>query len=455
MRSRLSIFLLLLAIPLLVSAKVHEHRLDNGLRILIKEDHRAPIVASQVWYRVGSSYEPRGVTGVSHVLEHMMFKGTDNLEPGEFSRIIAANGGRENAFTSRDYTAYHQMLAKDRLEVAFKLEADRMRNLTLPAEEFAKEVQVVMEERRLRTEDKPASLTYEQLSAVAYRSLPYGNPVIGWMADLENMEVEDLQRWYNLYYAPNNATLVVVGDVVPDQVLALAERYFGPLASEPVPSQKPLREPRQRGVTRVTVRAPASEPYLIFGFKTPVIATAGEEWEPYALEMLASVLDGGGSARFSRNLVRGSQVAVSADADYSAFTRLPGMLLVDGTPAPGHDIAALERALLQEIERLKHDLVDEAELARIRAQVVAGKVYELDSVYYQAVQIGRLASIGLDWQLADEYVEKIRQVTAAQVQAVARKYLTEENMTLAVLDPLPLDDQPRQGSRNGGGDARH
>ncbi|MCB1760339.1 MAG: insulinase family protein, partial [Gammaproteobacteria bacterium] len=259
MRSRLSI-LLLLAVPLVVVAKVHEHRLDNGLRIIVKEDHRAPIVASQIWYRVGSSYEPVGVTGVSHVLEHMMFKGTEKLAPGEFSRIIAANGGRENAFTSRDYTAYHQMLARDRLEVAFELEADRMRNLLLPADEFAKEVQVVMEERRLRTEDKPASLTYEQLSAVAYRSLPYGNPVIGWMADLENMEVDDLKHWYNLYYAPNNATLVVVGDVVPAEVVALAERHFGPLKAEPVPRQKPLREPRQRGVTRVTVRAPATEP---------------------------------------------------------------------------------------------------------------------------------------------------------------------------------------------------
>lgn len=292
MRSVLTTVALLL-LPLAAVANVHEYRLDNGLKVIVKEDRRAPIAVSQVWYKVGASYEPGGVTGVSHVLEHMMFKGTDSLAAGEYSRIIAANGGQENAFTSRDYTAYHQTLSADRLEVAFKLEADRMRNLTLSAEEFAKEIEVVKEERRLRTEDKPASLTYEQLSAVAYRSLPYANPVIGWMADLENMTVEDLASWYRLWYAPNNAILVVVGDVQAEQVLALAKRYFGPIEAETIPLQKARSEPRQRGVTRVTVRAPAREPYLIFGFKTPVVGSSDEDWEPYALEILASVLDGG------------------------------------------------------------------------------------------------------------------------------------------------------------------
>jgi len=453
MRSVLTTVALLL-LPLAAVANVHEYRLDNGLKVIVKEDRRAPIAVSQVWYKVGASYEPGGVTGVSHVLEHMMFKGTDSLAAGEYSRIIAANGGQENAFTSRDYTAYHQTLSADRLEVAFKLEADRMRNLTLSAEEFAKEIEVVKEERRLRTEDKPASLTYEQLSAVAYRSLPYANPVIGWMADLENMTVEDLASWYRLWYAPNNAILVVVGDVQAEQVLALAKRYFGPIEAETIPLQKARSEPRQRGVTRVTVRAPAREPYLIFGFKTPVVGSSDEDWEPYALEILASVLDGGGSARFTRNLVRGREIAVSAGAGYSAFARLPGMFLVDGTPAPGKDIAMLEAALLDEIATVQRDLVSDSELRRIATQVVAGKVYELDSVFAQAMLIGRLEAINLDWKLAKEYVERIKQVTPEQVREVARKYLIADNMTLAVLDPLPLGDAAASNTK-GGGYARH
>ncbi|OQX32545.1 MAG: peptidase M16, partial [Candidatus Sedimenticola endophacoides] len=234
----------------MAEGRVHEFTLGNGMRVIVKEDHRAPIAVSQVWYKVGASYEPDGITGVSHLLEHMMFKGTQAHPPGEFSRIVAANGGEENAFTGSDYTAYYQTLSSDRLEIAFELEADRMRNLTLLEEEFLKEVEVVKEERRLRTEDSPTSLTYEQFSAVAYRSLPYANPVIGWMNDLENMSVEDLRRWYRLWYAPNNATLVVVGDVEPRQVLELAERHFGPLAPEPVPPLKPLIEPPQRGMIR-------------------------------------------------------------------------------------------------------------------------------------------------------------------------------------------------------------
>ena len=213
MRSLLTLFLLLSSQALLAAGAVTEYRLDNGLKLLVKEDHRAPVVVSQVWYKVGASYEHDGITGVSHVLEHMMFKGTDAHPPGEFSRIISENGGRENAFTSKDYTAYFQRLEKSRLAVSFELEADRMRNLHLQDKEFQKEINVVMEERRLRTEDKPTALTYEQFIAAAFVSGSVRIPTIGWMNDLENMELEDLQRWYQRWYAPNNAIVVVVGDV--------------------------------------------------------------------------------------------------------------------------------------------------------------------------------------------------------------------------------------------------
>jgi len=429
---------------------VHEKVLDNGLKVLVRPDHRAPIVTSQVWYKVGSSYEYGGVTGISHVLEHMMFKGTTRHGPGEFSEIISANGGDDNAFTSRDYTAYFQNLAADRLEVSFELEADRMRNLTLPEEEFAKEVEVVKEERRLRTEDNPTAMTYERFNATAYEASPYRIPVIGWMSDLDAMKVEDLRDWYRRWYAPNNATVVVVGDVQPERVFELAEKHFGPLRPESTDAPKPRAEPTQVGAKRLVVKAPAREPYLIMGYKATRVGEADEPWEPYALEMLAEVLDGGSSARFSRNLVRGSEVAADADASFSAFTRLPGMLLVDGTPAAGKDIAELERALHAEIERLKTEPVSAAELERVRNQVIAAKVYEKDSVFYQAMQIGRLETMGMDWRLAEEYVDRLAQVTPEQVQAVARKYLTEDALTVAVLDPQPIESGTPRRTVSGG-----
>ena len=432
--------LLLVALlwPALALAQVHEFRLDNGLKILVKEDHRAPVVVAQIWYKVGASYEHLGITGISHVLEHMMFKGTAKHPAGEFSRIIAENGGRENAFTGRDYTAYFQQLEKSRLPVSFELEADRMRNLTLPPEEFEKEVAVVMEERRMRTEDRPTALTYERFNAAAFVSSPYHNPVIGWMADLQSLTVADLRDWYARWYAPDNATLVVVGDVDPQAVLELARRYYGPLQPSNVAPPKPRTEIEQKGPRRITVRAPARLPYLIMGWQAPVLNTVENEWEAYALEVLAGVLAGGDSARLPKELVRGSQIAADADAGYDLYARQQSLFLLDGTPAEGHSVAELRQALLDQVERLKREPVSAAELERIKAQVVAGKIYEQDSVFYQAMQLGMLETVGLGWRKLDEYPERIRAVTPQQVQAVARKYLIEDHLTEAVLDPLPL-----------------
>jgi zinc protease len=450
----------LLFLPLLLLAAAvgagptHEFRLDNGLKVIVREDHRAPVATVQVWYRVGASHEPDGSTGISHVLEHMMFKGTPNHGPGEYSRILSANGAEENAFTSRDYTGYYATLAADRIELAMELEADRMRHLLLLPEEFAKELEVVKEERRLRTEDRPTALTYEQFNAVAYRVLPYRNPIIGWMSDLEQMTADDLRAWYQRWYAPNNAILVVAGDVDPQQVLGLAQKHFGPLQAQDPPALRESREPEPRGTTRVTVRAPARQPYLLMGYKTPVVGQAAEAWEPYALEVLASVLDGGDSARFSARLVRGSEVASSAGADYSAYGRLPGMFLIDGTPAEGQDMAVLEAALRAEIERLKSESVEPAELDRVITQLVAGKVYERDSIMAQAMRIGSMEALGLGWRLADEEVERIRAVTPEQVQAVARKYLDDKRLTVAVLDPLPMGKGGVAMTAGGNGDAR-
>lgn len=420
------------------TTKVSEHVLGNGLKVLVKEDHRSPVAVSQVWYKVGSSYEPGGITGLSHMLEHMMFKGTDKHAPGEFSRIIAENGGEENAFTGQDYTAYFQTLEASRLAVSFELEADRMRHLHLLADELKKELQVVTEERRMRTDDNPQAKMQEHFNAMAYTNSPYKNPVIGWPSDIENYKIEDLQAWYQRWYAPNNATLVVVGDVQPKAVFALAEQYFADLKPSELKPLKPQTEVEQLGVRKMTVRIPAKLPYLVMGYKVPVLKTAQHEWEAYALEVLAGVLDGGSSARLESGLVRGKQIAVSVGASYSLASRLPELFTLEATPAEGKTVWDLENALKDEITRLQIKLVDDDELQRIKAQVLAKAVYERDSGFYQAMQLGMLETVGLGWKVADEYVEKVSRVTAEQVRDVARKYLVEDKLSVAYLEPLPI-----------------
>ncbi|MGR9044242.1 MAG: M16 family metallopeptidase [Gammaproteobacteria bacterium] len=440
---------LLLWIPVVTvhaKAKVHERVLTNGLKILVKEDHRSPVVVSQVWYKVGSSYEPNGITGISHMLEHMMFKGTDKLKPGEFSRIIAANGGNENAFTGRDYTAYFQTMEKSRLPVSFELEADRMRNLHLLDGELQKELQVVHEERRMRTDDKPRAKTQEYFIAMAFSNSPYKNPIIGWPTDIENYKIEDVKAWYRRWYVPNNATLVVVGDVDPETVFALAEKYFGPLKPGAIKPVKPRTEVEQHGIRRMQVKLPAKLPYLVMGYKVPVLKTVDNEWEAYALEVMAGVLDGGNSARLQSALVRGQQIAVSAGAGYGLTSRMNDLFTLEATPAQGIDIDKVEKAMIAEIEKLKKDLIQPAELKRIKAQVSAESIYERDSMFYQGMQLGMMETVGLGWRKADEYVDKVNHVTAEQVRDVAKKYFSENNLSVAYLEPQPIGKDKQQST---------
>ncbi|MGR9034984.1 MAG: M16 family metallopeptidase [Gammaproteobacteria bacterium] len=434
---------LLLSLPALAGGTEHqvsEHVLKNGLKVLVKEDHRSPVAVSQVWYKVGSSYEPGGITGISHMLEHMMFKGTDKHPAGEFSKIIAENGGEENAFTSHDYTAYFQTMEASRLAISFELEADRMRNLHLLADELKKELEVVTEERRMRTDDDPQAKMAEHFMAMAYSNGPYKHPVIGWPADIAAYTVTDLQAWYQRWYAPNNATLVVVGDVQPKAVFTLAEKYFAGLKPGEIEDIKPQTEIPQLGVRKMTVKVPAKLPSIVMGYKAPSLKTAGQDWEAYALEVLAGVLDGGNSARLSSNLVRGKQLAVSAGAGYSLTDKMTTLFELQATPAEGKTVQDLEAALKKEIANLQNKLVEKEEMQRIKAQVLAGKVYERDSNFYQAMQLGVFESVGLGWQKADEYVKKVNQVTPEQVREVARKYLIEDHLSVAYLEPQPINE---------------
>ena len=418
------------------STRVHEETLGNGLRIIVKEDHRSPVVVSQVWYKVGSSYEPEGITGVSHVLEHMMFKGTDVYGPNEVSQIIAANGGSENAFTGHDYTAYFQQWEKSRLPLSFEIESNRMQNLLLSKDEFIKEIEVVKEERRMRTDDNPDAWLYEQFGFEAWQVSPYGQPIIGWRKDLNSMAVTDLADWYERYYAPNNATVVVVGDVIPDEVFELAEEWFGALEPSQVELNNPPPEPRFASGRDKTVERIARVPSFIRGYYAPVISADNpEDWEPYALEVLVYVLDGGQSARFEKTLVRKQQLAASIWTSYDATTRLDGLITFGGSPSQGVSTDELIAGLEEQLSLVRSAPVSQLELDRVKAQLKAADVFERDSVFYQAMKIGRLVTIGLNWELEETRLEKISTVTPEQVMAVAKKYLVPNNATTVKLSP--------------------
>lgn len=428
---------------------VFEKTLSNGLTVIVKEDHRAPVLVQQVWYRAGSMDEITGTTGIAHVLEHMMFKGTKTVPPGEFSKRIAAAGGRENAFTSYDYTAYFQQLHKDKLELAMKLESDRMHNLFLSDAEFSKEIQVVMEERRMRTDDEPHSLMFESLMAVSLQEHPYHHPIIGWMNDLKTLTAADARAWYKRWYTPNNAILVVAGDVKAKEVFAMAQRYYGKIPSRALPKRKNFTEPAQLGIKRFVVKAPAELPLVVMAYHAPTLRDPKNDTLPYALEVLAGVLDGNQSARLNKTLVREKQIASSAGAGYDSTARGPSLFTLEGTPSVGVSVVEMEAALREQLALLVRDGISEQELARVKAQVTASEVYKRDSVFYQAMQIGQMVSIGLSYQDIPVMLSKIQAVTALQVQEAARDILKDDNLTVAVLDPQPLSGKPKRVTDGG------
>ena len=446
MQAKTASLLCLFAMPAL--AAVTDVTLDNGLRVIVKEDHRAPVVVSQVWYKAGSMDEFNGTTGVAHVLEHMMFKGTEKVPEGQFSKRVSAAGGRENAFTNRDVTVYFQTLPKEKLALALELEADRMNNLQLKDESFAKEIQVVMEERRMRTEDNPQALVYEQLMGVAYQAHPYRWPVIGWMNDLENMQAQDARDWYGRWYAANNATLVVAGDVKPEDVLVLAKKEFGTLGKKALPQRRPQTESAARGEKRISVKAPSKQDYFLMVWHVPTLRDVEQDNLPWALQILAGVLDGNDSARLKKNLVKEQRIAVDVGAGYDGMSRGPGLFMLDATPAEGKKPAQVEQALKAEIKRIQLDGVSAEELDRVKAQVIAADVYQRDSVFYQAMQLGELATLDLPLDTLEKRTAKLKAVTSEQVKEAA-KWLTDDRLSVAVLDPQPITSAPRKSAVQG------
>lgn len=426
---------------------VQEFKLDNGLKVLVKEDHRAPIAVAMVWYNVGSADEPGGITGVSHALEHLMFKGTKKFPLGVFSKTIADLGGQENAFTNTDYTTYFEKIAAAQLEVSFELEADRMQGLLFEPTEFAKEMKVIQEERRLRTDDNPQALTFERFLATAHLASPYHHPVIGWMSDLQQMQVADASAWYHQYYAPNNATLVVVGDVSVAKIHHLAQHYFGHLKPHPQKIRKLQKEPPYLGKKQIHVYAPAQVPAIMMGYTVPTARTVVKEdnVEPYTLELIAGLLDAGDSSRFNDRLVRGQRIASSLAVQYSLYSRYQTQFTIYGTPAQSHNIEELKQGILSEIERLKAERVSDIELSRIKTQVIAQKTFEQDSIFSQAMELGLLETLGLGWKTADRYATKINSITPEQIQTAVKRYFKENNLTEALL--IPSDSAMQSGEK--------
>jgi zinc protease len=406
--------------------------LDNGLRVLLLEDHRSPIVTVQMWYRVGSRNEARGATGIAHFLEHLMFRGTARHGPGVFARTVERNGGQDNAFTSQDVTSYYVNLAADRLDLVLELEADRMNHLLLDPKVIASERQVVIEERRTRTEDDPGGSLGEAVSATAFRAHPYGQPIIGWTVDLQRVTPEEIRAFYRTYYVPNNAILVAVGDFTAAETLRKVKAAFGGIPRGATPPPVLAVEPPQNGERRVTVPRPAQLPMVYLGYHVPNQTSP----DAAALEVLSVVLSGGRASRLYQDLVQTRQLALEAGGDYSYFSVDPNIFWFWATPLPGQTAETLEKELLAHMERLKQEPVSDVELTRAKNQVEASFVFQEDSIHRRASLLARFELIG-GYALKDSYLASIRAVTAADLQRVAAAYFRDDGKNVGILVPTP------------------
>ena len=422
---------------------IHVSTLDNGLTVVVKPDSKAPTAVHMLWVKVGSMDEVDGYTGIAHVLEHMMFKGTPSVPAGEFSKKVAALGGRENAFTDKDYTGYFQQIPSHQLENVMKLEADRFANNTWPDEEFLKELEVVKEERRMRTDDAPRSKLYEQLEAVQWLANPYRRPIIGWMEDLDAMTPNDARDFYLAWYAPNNAVLVVVGDVDVQKVQAWAKTYYGHLPKKVLPVRKPRTEPEQHGTRRVSLKAPAEQAYVLLSWRVPGLTGFDDQpsnKDALALSVLSALLDGYEGARLDRALTQGpGAVAQEVSSYYDFAGRGPQTFMLEAVPKSGVSLTQLEERLKSELQKIAKNGVSDSELKRVKAQYVAQAVYKRDSFFNQAQEIGAFWARGLPLDTNDLLIEPLQQVTSSQVQAVARKYFSDDTLNAAYLLPEPMD----------------
>jgi zinc protease len=400
--------------------------------VILLENHKAPLVSFQVWYRVGSRNEAWGKTGLSHMLEHMMFKGTKKVGPGEFSRTVEQNGGDDNAFTSTDFTAYFEDMSADRVSIPIDLESDRMGGLLLTEEQFKPERSVVMEERRLRTDDNPGAILVEQMNAAAFEVQPYHWPVIGWMQDITRYTLEDLREHYRTYYCPVNAVVVVVGDFKKETLLPQIERAFGVIPAGKAPDQQRDTEEPQAGERKVVMRKEAQLASVVKAYHVPNV----KERDAYALEVIEALLSAGESSRLTKLLVREKQLALTVGAQNDLLSRDPSLFTISAEVMPGKTSDEAEKALAGEVERLQREPVSPRELEKAKNQLESAFVYNQDSLFYQGMILASYEIVST-WKDIDKYVPGVRSVSAEDVRRVARKYLVPANCTTGILLPIP------------------
>jgi zinc protease len=419
-----------------IKDQVYEKVLPNGLKVILLQNHTAPLVTFQVWYRVGSRNEEWGKTGLSHMLEHIMFKGTEKIAPEEFSKIIQENGGNSNAFTSNDFTAYFETLSVDKVQIGIDLESDRMQNLSLKEKDFLTERMVVMEERRLRTVDNPKSYLVEQMNATAFQTSPYHWPTIGWKEDIERFTLDNVKAYYRKYYNPANAFLVVVGDFDRDDLLSRIEKAFGPIPGGTALEQKKDIDALQNGERRVLVKREAELPYIVMSYHIPNLKNS----DSYVLEVIAAIFSGGKSSRLYQNLVLGKRLVIEANADNSLLSHDPYLFSLSAEPLPDKQVEEVENALNHEIERLQKEPVQEHEIEKAKNQIEANFVYGQDSRFFQAMLLARHEIVS-SWRNIDDYLPSIRKITPEDILRVANTYLIPDNRTVGILIPIPHEEK--------------
>ena len=407
--------------------------LKNGMEVVVVSNHRAPVVTHMVWYKVGSADERSGYSGIAHFLEHLMFKGTKTRKPGEFSRLIAQNGGQENAFTSFDYTAYHQTIAKEHLEMVMEMEADRMTNLVLTDAIIEPERQVVREERRSRTDNNPAAILGEQTNEVMFRNYPYRRPIIGYDHEIVAMTRQNIIDFYKRWYAPNNAILVVAGDITAKELKPLAEKYYGAIPAQPPIVRTRPEEPPQQTSRLVAMQDPqVRQPSWRRGYLAPSYRHGAKE-HAYALQVLTEILGGGGSSRLYRRLVIDGKLAISAGSHYDSDNLGPGKFLIWASPRPGVAMAAIEEAVDAELAAIEADGVTPDEVSRAIKRMTASAVYARDSFTAGARVLGTALAIGQTIEDVESWPERIAAVTPEQVKAAARAVFIKKHSVTSLL----------------------
>ena len=413
--------------------RIEQYQLKNGLKIILIQDDRSPSVISSIWYKVGSSYEYKGVTGISHVLEHMMFKGTKNTKPGEFSKEIKKIGGTENAFTGKDFTGYYQKVHKDYIELCIKFESDRMTNLDLSEHDLTSEREVVKEERRLRTEDKPTSKIFEKIGLQVFGFNGYGIPIIGTMRDINSITVEDLKKWYSNYYVPNNATVIIAGSFDREKTKKLIQKHYGKIKKKSIQNfSKNNHIPTS--YADIITKENVSSPILILSFNKGPFTNINRK-ESYALSILLELMDGAYSSRFTKNLID-KKVAINTFISYDTYSKENNLISIGGSPRKNVSVDELKELIMKEFDNFIKKGLTSNELNYTKSRLIAHNIYRFDSIFYQVMQVGTLETKGFTWQLLDQYIIDIESITEQDLINAAKKYITENKMLTSVIKPL-------------------